>query len=111
MTCDTCGKPVYRTKYLAKSLAWVGVDCGCARERAVLSVNGSFDDLTLDHIHDESGAKVRVTSLRQLREAEKKYNFVHRVANYDGENINIPEQQKVYSVRDRLAMRAAGGRR
>jgi hypothetical protein len=111
MTCDTCGKPVYRVKYFASSQNFVGVDCGCARERAVLSVNGSFSDLTITHIHGDDGKPIRVTSLRQLREAEKKYNFVHRVANYDGENINIPEQQRVYNVRGRLEMRAAGGRR
>lgn len=111
MTCDTCGKPVYRTKYFASCGKFIGVDCGCCSlERAVLSVNGSFSDLTLEHIHDESGKPVHVTSLRQLREAEKRYHFSHRVANYDGENINIPEQQKVYTVKNRLEMFRGGMR-
>jgi hypothetical protein len=107
-TCSSCGLPVFRTKFLVTSGSWVGVDCGCARERAVLSVNGSFSDLTLDHIHDSAGKPVRVTSLRQLRQAEKDYNFVHRVANYDGANIDIPEQQRSYSVRDRVMARMGG---
>ncbi len=50
-----------------------------------------FSDLTLDHVTGEDGRPVRVTSLRQLREAEKRYHFRSVVANSDEKNFDRPD--------------------
>ncbi len=40
-------------------------------------------NLTLDHVYDERGEKVHVSSLKEMLEAEKKYKFRHIVTHYD----------------------------
>ncbi len=96
--CGKCGQPCYRTRFIGGE--FLGIDCGCLQERRAQSAVVAFGELTLDHIHDERGHKVRVTSLRQLQEAEKRYNFASVVANYDARNVDTPPQQKVFGVSD-----------
>ena len=100
MRCDSCQAVVYRQRLIGGSFK--GVDCGCAgRER--LRIDGAknpFGDLQLEHIHDEFGKPVRVTSSRQLAEAEKRYDFCHMARNYNESNMHDPPQQRVMSVTD-----------
>ena len=56
------------------------------------AAHNPFDNLTLQHIHDESGKPITVHSERELREAEKKYNFVH-AASWGLEN-EPPQHEK-----------------
>jgi hypothetical protein len=79
----------------------VGIDCGCLREQVEKSAGlNLFSDLTLEHVHDERGKPIRVTSIHQLREAEKRYQFSHHVANSMEKNFETPRQQRTYSVAD-----------
>lgn len=96
--CDKCGKTVYRIKFRGDQ--WIGEDCGCIREIALRTCFNPFSDLTLDHISTEDGAKLRVTSLRQLQAAESRYNFASVVANMDAANVDTPPQQKRMEVAD-----------
>jgi len=97
--CDNCGETCYRTRYAGGK--FLGVDCRCAkeaRERRSAYVN-PYGDLVLDHVVDERGNKVRVTSGRQLGEAEKRYDFAHVLHNMNAENQG-PPQQKVFTPAD-----------
>lgn len=103
-TCDGCGDPVFRTRLIGGK--FLGIGCRCAREiRAALSVTNPFGDLTLDHVHDERGKPVRVTSLRQLGEAEKRHNFSSVVLASDARNVDTPLQQRAPSMSDLYGQR------
>ena len=54
----------------------------------------------MDHVHDEYGKPIRVTSLRQLQAAESRYNFASVVGNMDDANVNTPPQQRKIQVAD-----------
>ncbi len=98
-TCDTCGESVYRTIF--RGGKFVGVDCRCYTERVATDAEHSqFSDFTLEHVHDEYGKPVRVTSMRQLQEAEKRYHFSSVVLAQDAANIDRAPQQKALTVRD-----------
>lgn len=95
--CDKCGKEVSRYsqwpieqpdgKYRFVTSCYV---CEHPRHSAPSCAN-PFGDLVLEHVHDEQGKPVRVTSLRQLREAEKRYGFRSLVANSDEKNFDKPD--------------------
>lgn len=106
--CGNCGTSVHRTRWSPSKEKFVGVDCGCLREQIVQSCATPFSDLTLDHIHNEAGQPIRVTSIHQLREAEKKYNFVHHVANHNEANFGVTKQQERYTVQGRMDRRFGG---
>jgi hypothetical protein len=109
MICEKCEQPIYRQRFVAGE--WIGVDCGCAKADAIIrSTANPYSDLTLDHIYNEKGEKVRVTSVHQLREAEKRYEFSHHVANHYEKNWDTPKQQQVYQVGDRYRRKFAAGR-
>lgn len=97
--CEACGETCYRTRFLAGR--WLGLDCRCVTDKAQASCNNPFGDLTLEHVFDERGNKVRITSSRQLAEAEKRYNFASVVRNQDSTNIDRPPEQPVFRVDDR----------
>ena len=86
--CDKCGKRVARVRFVGAR--WLGHDCGCAAERVLPTATNPYGDLTLQHVHDENGKPLRVTSARQLREAETRYNFSSVVANQDSKNFDTP---------------------
>ena len=106
--CDKCGQPCHRTRFTGGQ--YIGIDCGCLREQRTQSAVNPFGELELDHVHDEYGKKVRVTSLRQLQEAEKRYNFASVVANFDDSHVNDAPQQKVFSVADVYRSKFVGRR-
>lgn len=90
--CDGCGKPIYRSRLIRKR--WLGVDCGCVREEAIKSTINPYGDLTIQHIHGEDGKPIRVTSSRQLAEAEVRYNFSSVVRNMEQKNFDAPPQAR-----------------
>jgi hypothetical protein len=106
--CGNCGKDVARQRFLQESLKWVGVDCGCVRALAIANLANPWSDLTLQHIHDEQGKPIRVTSIHQLREAEKRYEFKHHLANSNSEHFNIPPTHKPQTVLDRYERKFRG---
>lgn len=65
------------------------------------SLSNPWADLTLEHIHNERGEKIRVTSIHQLREAEKRYGFKHHLANSNSEHFNTPPTHRPQTVGDR----------
>ena len=91
--CDQCEKVVYRRKYMPKRKIWLGVDCGCVKADSVPRSCANPWDLTLDHVHDEFGQKLHVSSIRELSDAEKRLGFQHVVLNQDRQNWDDPPQQ------------------
>jgi len=59
------------------------------------SCSNPYENLTLQHVRDEKGKPVVVNSLKELREAEKKYNFVHAVSSDD--QISEPPQHESWA--------------
>ena len=102
--CGQCGESVYRQLFDGKQ--WAGVDCGCYgknRRQAQVDAPGletAFSDLTLEHIHGDDGRPLRVTSSRQLAQAEQRHKFISVVRNMDAQNFNDAPQQKVFRVED-----------
>ena len=107
--CGSCGVPVFRTRFSAGK--WLGVDCGCSRGTVIADPDNPFHNdgsLTLEHIYDERGEKVRVTSRRQLEEAESRFHFNHIPTNMDRANWDRPKQQQAYTVGDRYQRKFSG---
>lgn len=101
--CGSCGKDNYRVVFVAGTSQWLGAECGCLRTRILRDMDNPFStagELILDHVTDSSGNKVRVTSLRELRQAESKFNFEHVASNNDRVNWDKPRQQTAYQVTD-----------
>lgn len=99
--CGQCNLPVFRTRFSGGK--WLGVDCGCSRETVIVDPDNPFStagELILEHIYDENGKPLRVTSRRQLEEAESRYHFNHIPTNMDRENWDKPKQQQAYTVGD-----------
>jgi hypothetical protein len=59
------------------------------------SVANPFADLTLEHVHDDHGAPLRVTSLRRLQQAEQRHRFRSLVANTREAEFDKPPQTRV----------------
>jgi hypothetical protein len=57
-------------------------------------VANPFAALRLDHVHDEFGSPLEVTSLRQLQAAEKQYKFRSLVANEREADFDKPPQHR-----------------
>ena len=103
-TCDRCSTPVYRKVYdrdpETKKMVGLGVDCGCRRLAALKNAQTNSFDLTLDHVADEFGHKLRVHNLRELSAAEKRYGFQSVVLDSDAQNFDDPPQQRRVEVGD-----------
>lgn len=110
MTCPECGATVCRERLVGDKFK--GVDCGCAGKEMLRkeAEKNMYSDLTLEHVHDERGNKVRVTSSRQLSEAQKRYEFASVVHSMNSENIDRAPVQKPLSVSDIYRRKFAGGR-
>jgi hypothetical protein len=104
MTCDECGKAIYRKIFDGNE--WRGVDCGCYSKSCHRStveapaIDTTYDGLVLEHVHGDDGKPLRVTSSRQLAQAEQRHNFISVVRNMDAQNFNDAPQQKVFRVED-----------
>jgi hypothetical protein len=92
--CTTCSRSTihYKQKLAPEGAAskWIITCHACANPRHSELTANPLGDLTLTHVTDEAGQPVRVTSLRQLREAEKRYHFSSVVANSDAANFDTP---------------------
>lgn len=63
--------------------------------------------MELEHAHDEFGQPVRVSSLRQLQAAERRYGFKSLVANEREADFDKPPQHRPKDLME--ATSAAGG--
>ena len=109
-TCKQCGGTVGRLRLVGNG--FFGIDCGCAGMTAIRKEAGQnpYSDLTLDHVHDERGNKVRVTSSRQLSEAQNRYEFASVVHSMNSDNIDRAPAQRPMTVGDVYKRKFAGGR-
>ena len=111
-TCGSCGKENYRVVFVSGRSQWLGAECGCLRLQIGRDMDNPFStsgELTLDHVLDGEGKKVRVTSLRELRQAESKHNFEHVASNNDRGNWDKPKQQPAYNIGDNYRARFPRG--
>jgi len=111
-TCGSCGKDNYRVVFVAGRSQWLGAECGCLRVQILRDMDNPFataGELVLDHVRNGDGQKVRVTSLRELRQAESKFNFEHVASNNDRANWDKPKQQPAYQVADHYQPRFPRG--
>jgi|SRR5579863_8453161 len=84
----------------SKKIEWVPSACVFKfRENPLGSYRGAcanaFENLTLHHVRGDDGQPITVHSLKELREMEKKYGFVHAVASDD--HIEKPPQHEVWA--------------
>jgi len=68
-----------------------------ANLRALQSARNVFEGLTLEHVKDEQGKKIKVNSIKELRDAEKRYGFVLDCATNDGGDTSKPPQHKPWA--------------
>ena len=97
--CDNCGCTT-NSRLRLQGGKFLGVDhCRCARAaRARQSVNNPFGDLTLEHVKEEFGNPVHVSSIRQLEQAERRLNFSSVILAQDERNIDAPPIQRTITV-------------
>lgn len=100
--CCMCGVEVTKGTTIFDDDGTSTVYCHLHIPRAHLigsvdSCKNVFDNFTLQHVKDESGKKVTVNSLKELRAAEKKYNFALAVASDDGGKADTPPQHEKWA--------------
>jgi len=66
----------------------------CRPTQNLTPAKNAFENMTLYHVRDEHGQKVKVNSITELRAAEKKYNFALAVATDDGGSAAAPPQHE-----------------
>ena len=95
VTCIDCGHPtsVYTVKFRAGKILHSCKVCEHppTQDR---SVANPYSEMVIDHVTAEDGRPLRVTSKRQLLEAEKKYHFRSLVAHTDEANFDKPPQRQ-----------------
>ena len=109
-TCAKCEKYVVTQRFMGGQ--FLGVECGCAFVRINADADNPFrvsGELVLEHIHGDDGKPLRVTSRRQLEEAQKKHHFNHVPSNMDRKNWDTPTQQRTYTVGDLYRRKFARG--
>lgn len=102
VTCDDCGHvtTMYTTKFHAGGAHTSCKVCEHPVHSDLSLCANPFSELVIDAIHDEQGRPLRVTSARQLREAEKRYHFSSVIANWAERDFDKPPQQQKGSVGD-----------
>ena len=101
--CDKCGHETTRSITLFdfdedRRLRGKAVFCRVCRPVQNVNVaKNPFENFTLDHVKDERGQKVTVNSLKELRAAEKRYNFALAVASDDGGTAAAPPQHEPWA--------------
>jgi len=68
-----------------------------ANLRALQAARNVFEGFTLEHVRDERGQKVTVNSIKELREAEKRHNFVLACATNDNGDTSQPPQHEPWA--------------
>ena len=101
--CDECGEERdgrYTMKFYG---SLVRTTChACDHPVHSSQAVNMFSDLPLDHVLDESGQPIRVTSRRQLHEAERRYGFKSLVANFDEANFDKSPQAPSNQIADHM---------
>lgn len=101
--CKVCGNKVERAvTVFGERKGDVAVYCRLHvpriyRESTVDSAKNPFENFTLQHVRDENGNKVTVNSIKELRAAEKRYNFALAVASDDGGKADAPPQHESWA--------------
>ena len=90
--CTDCHLPTqnYRQRLLPSGRWKITCNTCLNPGHSSLAVATPLSELVMDHVHDELGRPLRVTSLRQLREAEQRLHFRSIVANEDSANFDTP---------------------
>lgn len=111
--CDSCGEEtsVYTVRFYNERLHQECKVCTQPRHSGYSSTVNPYSDLTLDHCLDDQNRPVRVTSRRQLEQAEKKYHFKSLVANQWEENFDKPPQQRKMNAMEELSHNSAVGKK
>src|ERR1700690_4133163 len=66
-----------------------------ANLRALQAARNVFEGFTVQHVHDENHKPIKVNSIKELREAEKRYGFVLNCATNDGGDVSeAPQHEK-----------------
>jgi hypothetical protein len=95
MFCDLCHTDVDRYSRLrTRTGQFLSVCRVCTSPRPRTACANPFSNLRLEHVHDELGRPVEVTSLQQLRAAEKRYGFRSLVSYSDEAGFDKPPQSK-----------------
>lgn len=76
----------------------------CAFPR-ICSVANPYDNFELEHVHDDNGRPLRVTSLRQMHEAERRHRFKSLVANERSADFDKPPQTRVPDLFEQTSAR------
>lgn len=90
--CTDCNLPTtnYRQRLLPSGKFKTTCNVCANPQHSLNAVATPLAELVMDHVHDEFGKPLRVTSLRQLREAEQRLHFRSVVANEDSQNFDTP---------------------
>lgn len=113
--CDVCTEPVYRkiwtTDAATGKMVGKGVECGCtSKPKPPVGTENVFN-LTMDHVYDEMGQKLKVENLRQLSQAESRYGFESCILSRNEQNFNDAPQQRKFGVGDLYRRKFGGPRR
>lgn len=92
MTCD-CGhdSPHYSVRITRMGARTC---CRACRYPTVRSIANPYTGMILEHVHDDHGQSLRVDSIRQLQDAEKRFRFKSLVANERSADFDKPPQTR-----------------
>jgi hypothetical protein len=75
----------------------------CRSPRVRESVFNPYADLTMEHVHGDDGRPLHVSSLRELRDAEKRHAFKSLVANENESDFQKPPQHREKDLFERTS--------
>lgn len=102
--CNKCGHQTtsYTMRFRAGSIQY---ECHVCEHPPISDarVANPYGDMVIDHVLDEeTGKPLRVTSSRQLREAEKRYHFRSLVAHTNEADFDKPPQTNQASIAEQM---------
>lgn len=75
----------------------------CTRPRLRDSVANPYQNLELEHVHDDAGQPLRVSSLRQLDQAQRQHHFQHWATSADSVNIDKPPSHRQPTLYEQMS--------
>jgi hypothetical protein len=95
--CSKCGTETTRTLTVFDDKGHpLAIYClVCKPSPTVKRATSLFENFRLDHVKDERGQNVVVNSLKELREAEKRYNFALACMSDSDGTASEPPQHKI----------------
>lgn len=97
MFCD-CGHDAVSYSIRLTARGRKTVCRNCQRPKLRESAANPFADLTLEHVHGHDDRPLHVTSLRDLRRAEKEFKFKSLVANERECDFDKPPQKEAVNL-------------